>query len=911
MIRIYRILFLILILPALSLQCRQNEPLCATIQSSFSTNERPWVWWFWMGNIVNEKLIDQHLSAYATAGYGGVTIIPTYTVKGYESQQITYRSAQWYKMVDYTIQKARNLNMGVDLALTSAWPFGGPQVSKENGAKRLVRCQTINKQQNSVNQQLCKEDEYIIAASAFDQNGNYKDLSNLTSNGLLKCDLPHGIWTIEVVIGGYTGQMVKRSSPGGEGYVIDHFSPEAITQYLADFDRNLPQMKGIRATFNDSYEVYAADYTPTLLTAFEKRRGYSPKPYLHLLFDKEPSEIKQRFLCDYRTTMSELILDNFAGKWTAWDRSHGFLTVEQAHGAPANTLDLYGIADIPQCESFGPSCFNIPTVRIDPDTKRDRYKWPDKLFQKFASSAAHVNGRKLVSSETATWLTNHFRLALSQLKPQMDELFISGVNHLQLISSTNTPLDSPYPGWVFYPAPDFGPRASYFGYMPEVSNFIANSQHILQQNPPDNEILLYYPVADYFTEVRSDLGVLSMMDHIPTKWGNDFPFSQTARKLWKDGYSFDYISDKQIDLLGVNNVKMVTSGGSAYKTLIIPACNRIPLETMTKIIDLAQKGIKVVFDTRIPSDVPGLYNLSERLFQLNQQKNILSQIPSVVVTNNVDSALIAAQQTKETIPVQKLEYIRCNSGNGKIYFIANQDSVFKSNYIKLGTAFNNIEMFDPMTGRTGIPQTEKRNDEIYVHLELLPGQSVFLKTNVAYPTKKSWPYFDEGKAHVLKSSWDIQFEKGFPETPKPVKTKELVSWTTLGDSTNMFYTGTGVYSTTFDTPAQLNNAKTIRLLFSDLRDMATVYINGQLVGRTWSVPYLVDFDAKMLKRKGNKLTIKVSNIATNRIIWMDRHHIKWQECYIADPRKKEYNTADWEIQPAGIIGDIKLIGSKK
>ena len=76
-------------------------------------------------------------------------------------------------------------------------------------------------------------------------------------------------------------------------------------------------------------------------------------------------------------------------------------------------------------------------------------------------------GRSLVSSETATWLTNHFRTALSQVKPEVDKLFIAGVNHIHLISATNTPLDSAYPGWVFYPAPDFGVRSSLMNYMPE------------------------------------------------------------------------------------------------------------------------------------------------------------------------------------------------------------------------------------------------------------------------------------------------------------------------------------------------------------------------------------------------------------------------------------------------------------
>ena len=33
-----------------------------------SAEERPWIWWFWLGNIVSEELINQHLTAYSKAG---------------------------------------------------------------------------------------------------------------------------------------------------------------------------------------------------------------------------------------------------------------------------------------------------------------------------------------------------------------------------------------------------------------------------------------------------------------------------------------------------------------------------------------------------------------------------------------------------------------------------------------------------------------------------------------------------------------------------------------------------------------------------------------------------------------------------------------------------------------------------
>ena len=43
---------------------------------------------------------------------------------------------------------------------------------------------------------------------------------------------------------------------------------------------------------------------------------------------------------------------------------------------------------------------------------------------------------------------------------------------------------------------------------------------------------------------------------------------------------------------------------------------------------------------------------------------------------------------------------------------------------------------------------------------------------------------------------------------------------------------------------------------------------------------------------------------------MDRHQVQWQECYVADPKRRSFNTADWELAPSGLIGTIVLIGNR-
>ena len=72
------------------------------------------------------------------------------------------------------------------------------------------------------------------------------------------------------------------------------------------------------------------------------------------------------------------------------------------------------------------------------------------LVSKMASSAAHVTEKNLVSAETGTWLAEHFTETLGEMNGLLDELFVSGVNHVFLHGTCYPPDEAPWPGWVFY-----------------------------------------------------------------------------------------------------------------------------------------------------------------------------------------------------------------------------------------------------------------------------------------------------------------------------------------------------------------------------------------------------------------------------------------------------------------------------
>src|SRR3954471_15868885 len=106
---------------------------------------KPWTRWWWMGNAVDKHNLQRRLSQMDSVGIGGVEITPIYGVKGSEAAYIDFLSPKWIEMLKYTVDKSRQLGMGVDMNVGTGWPFGGPQITPDLAASRLlIRTYTVD-----------------------------------------------------------------------------------------------------------------------------------------------------------------------------------------------------------------------------------------------------------------------------------------------------------------------------------------------------------------------------------------------------------------------------------------------------------------------------------------------------------------------------------------------------------------------------------------------------------------------------------------------------------------------------------------------------------------------------------------------------------------------------------------------
>jgi hypothetical protein len=345
---------------------------------------KPWTRWWWHGSAVDKENLTRCLETYHAAGLGGVEITCIYGVQGQERRNRPYLSDEWLDVVAHAINEANRLGMGVDLPPGSGWRIGGPGVERDDGnADMRLRSETIEAGKTLETEFSTQRPQAVVA---YGPAGKIVELTERIDNdGKLAWQAPMGNanWTVYTLAMRLTGERVKRPGPGGEGLNINPYSRGPLNRFLDSFGKRIDQLTtgGLRATFHDSFE-YEGTWCDDFLVQFRQRRGYALEHHLRELDGKGDAEKVARVKSDYRETISDLVLSELIEPWVAWAHSRGLLARNQAHGSPGNWLDLYAAADIPETESFG------------------RLEGGDGhlLMFKFASSAAHVAGRQLISS---------------------------------------------------------------------------------------------------------------------------------------------------------------------------------------------------------------------------------------------------------------------------------------------------------------------------------------------------------------------------------------------------------------------------------------------------------------------------------------------------------------------------------
>ena len=330
------------------------------------------------------------------------------------------------------------------------------------------------------------QDACVARSSVIDLSGR------LDRDGRLDWQVPPGRWSILRFGRTPTGVKVSMHTPGGAGLMLDHLSAEAMDLHFANTAGKLLAEAGdlagksLKYFHCDSWELGLTNWTPRFLSEFRRRRGYDPLPYLPALAGKivENREITDRFCYDFRRTVGDCIADNHYGRFRDLSHRHGVLFHPESGGgdqtAPLDALKCLGRADIPMGEFWGQG----PRDLVDAE--------PIRFLARWAASAAHLYGSRLVNAEAFTCLGPHWEEDPCQLKPLADCAFCEGANRFFCHTFTHSPAAAGKPGYEYYAGTHFNPQITWWEQAGAWTRYIARAAFLLQQGRFVADACYYY-----------------------------------------------------------------------------------------------------------------------------------------------------------------------------------------------------------------------------------------------------------------------------------------------------------------------------------------------------------------------------------------------------------------------------------
>lgn len=597
---------------------------------------RPWAFWWWLEGNIDKKGIREDLVAMKNAGLGGALIYDAGS-SSYSDVRRTpsgpkYMSERWRELFKYAVKVADSLGLQISMNITSGWNDGGPWVTPQYAAKKLVWSKTKVTGPVELNQQLPLPDNVFVwnkdslpyfwpvAALAvpvadssdkvtplkyFNQkavhnvsvpqtpNGynwniflqedpstlyqysvHSKDIIHISravdSSGHIHWKVPKGDYVIYWF--GYTGtgSRVSTSSPGGEGLAIDYMDTSATALQF----RKVPKV-----LINEMKQYvgkglkYLHDDSWELGAA-----NWTPG------FVQAFKNLRGYDPVPYLPILAGEIINNK-------DISNRFLydfrrtiadLIAQNHYKRLKTLSHQnGLGIHP--ESGGPhpapidalknlGIDDIPMGEFWAKVKTHRVQDYQRIFVKQSASAAHTYGRRYVQAEGPTSIGPQWEMDPRRLKPTIDRAFCEGLNRLVFHTFTHSPDSAGKPGYEYFAGTHFNPNITWWKQAPAYINYISRCQVLLQQGAFVGDVCFYYgnnaPNQVHLKRINPSLGA---------------------------GYDYDCVDTQVLlDSMFVKDHNICLNDGMHYEVLVLPGRKTIPLKVLKKVKQLVHDGATVI-----------------------------------------------------------------------------------------------------------------------------------------------------------------------------------------------------------------------------------------------------------------------------------------------------------------------------
>ncbi len=814
----------------------------AAARQSFASppaESRPLMRWWWFGPAVTREEISAEMRRMKEGGLGGFELAVVYPMalddpaSGLRSER--YLSPGFLDKVSFAARTAKELGLRMDVTIGSGWSYGGPYITPDLAAARLrSERREITPDRTQMPRFVPYDGDRLVAA--FIGRGSmgesdprtFREL-DISGDGPIALPAGNGPRVVLFYFASHSGQVVKRAALGAEGYVLDHFSRPAIETHLREAGDKLLAAAGpggVHAIFCDSLEVYDADWTADLLEQFRARRGYDLRPLLPI-WERDAGDRSLEVRRDVGRTLSELYEERFLVPLKEWAaRNHVLLRI-QNYGEPPATISSSRHADLIDGEGW---------------------KYRELTSSRWASSASHLFGRPVTTSETWTWLHSPaFRATPLDVKAEADQHFLAGINQLIGHGWPYSPPQAGTPGWPFYAAAVLSDKNPWWPVMPDLAAYLHRLSTVLRQGEPVVDVALYAPTEDAWAAFRPGASMNLFRKIVELVGPGVVP------AILEAGHSFDLVDD--------GSLKEVEA--RRYKAIVLPGVRYVPDATRRYLADYARAGGKVIAVRRKPDgEWPSLPVVAET----DLAARLASAVPSDAVF---------------TPAAPEVGFVHRRLAGADVYFVANTANTPRTVTARFRAQTPHAELWNAFTG--GMERTDVGESGIALALEPYGTRVVVFRKDAGdAPVVRTTTV---AASEDLSSGWTMSY--GGATTSASVDLPH--SW--AEDPARRFYSGTTTYTRGVTLPARFRKAGdrvfldfgearaiepeplpsgTLRgnsfaaLLAPPIREAATVFVNGRRAGSVWAPPYRVELTS-LLREGANEIRIDVYNTAINRL----------------------------------------------
>ena len=737
--------------------------------------------------------------------------------------------------------------------------------------------------------------------------------SHMSADGTLQWIFPSGTW--EVLRIGYTDSPMSLTDYTGAtlGLEMDAMSPQAFDHYWKQaieplLDAAKPYIgTSLRYLVTDSWEAGGTNWTDEFRTEFQRRRGYDPVPFLPIVAGRIVSsrDVSERFLFDLRRTVADLIATNYYDRFAEHAKKRGLGTHPEAggpHGAPIDALENFRSSSYPQTEFWAESGWHRVTDG-------------ERFFVKEASSAAHIYGKPfaaaegLTSMELAAWSESPG----ANLQPTFDYALTEGLNRLIWHEFTSSPAEYGLPGKEYFAGTHLNPNVTWWRQAAPILLAFNRAQFLLQQGSSVSDLLYFYgdQVPGFVRNKKDD----------PAHVLPGFDYDVTNEDALLHRMQFSASDLHTPEGLHYRALALPDSRSLSYPALM---WTKRFVHQGGVVIGLRPTGPL----GQIPSQKEAEYSQTVNEMWGSCESSGKSEVRygqgHIYCTANARSALTqmgAAPDFSYTMNGdygsseggEVLDFVHRRTANADIYFVRNTQAKAVEVTVSFrvhgltpelwtadtGATVPALVYKETKDGRTEIPLTFSAAGSVFFvfkhhqvsHLtslqrdgsEVFPsvrqGVRVFQSGDSAFVTSEPGTYLarsSDGRSHTfvvrpedsatqLLGPWTLSFPDGWG-APSSIPVTRFESWTASQDAGVKYFSGTGTYRAVLHIPSTLlMPQRQLWLNLGQVREIASVAVNGIPVQTVWRTPFVVRIDPQ-LHAGDNTLEIQVTNLWPNRII---------------------------------------------